>query len=352
MIALFVAGAVAATAVGYFWWTGDATTVTAILEEAKDAPHGDPSLSDLQQALGPYQEGTVTVLCALERVLINREWDRKHGLRYELRPGLKDFLRELSEIGAVVTVWSEHNSASASDVMMKLQALGVPISTTPLQLGSDHTFHHEGDPHRREKRIEPFTRPVGTILVIDYDPLTLELNPDSCLLVRKMLPPEVEADPATLTAAEKARASLGEYVSASAPDTTLQEVLAVLRSVHEDTLANGSVNVPYTLGRLRSEADSAGFGADTAGLAAFLAHSTAAKAARERERITTGLGGTLRTLRERSPMLGTSAITEEAAAVRPFRDPAIDFPDSLLSRKVSAANAKFMQRAMGGQQRA
>lgn len=40
------------------------------------------------------QEGALTLIVALEHVLVNRDWDRRYGHRVELRPGIKEFLQQ------------------------------------------------------------------------------------------------------------------------------------------------------------------------------------------------------------------------------------------------------------------
>ena len=40
------------------------------------------------------QEGALTLIIALEHVLVNRDWDRRYGHRVELRAGIKEFLQQ------------------------------------------------------------------------------------------------------------------------------------------------------------------------------------------------------------------------------------------------------------------
>jgi hypothetical protein len=182
---------------------------------------------------------------------------------------------------------------------------------------------------RKEKRLEYFARDPRTVLLIDHDALSEALNPNNTVLVQTM----------------GAKPSGGG--AATSPDVTCAAIKALLSRIREDVQASGAVNVPRALARLRTEAKEDGFSTDAAGLYEFLHKEVEAEKALEREKRETGLGGILRRTAATSSALRSRATTLEAAAQRPFRDPAFDTgDDSLIAMKLRDVMAKA---AGGGQ---
>jgi hypothetical protein len=183
---------------------------------------------------------------------------------------------------------------------------------------------------RKEKRLEYFARDPRTVLLIDHNPLSEALNPGNTVLVQPM--------------AEKGEGGGGAAAGAgagAAPDVTCAAIKALLSRIREDVQASGAVNVPRALARLRAEAKQDGFSTDAGGLHAFLRKQVEAEKVLEREKRETGLGGVLRRTAASTSALRARATTMEAAALRPFRDPAWDTGDgSLLATKVRDALSK------------
>lgn len=83
-----------------------------MFEGVKDASVTDPTLEELQRALGPPSpDFYINVIIAMEDVLVKREWDRRYGWRYEIRPGVKEMFKALLDAGAMATLWSEASGA-------------------------------------------------------------------------------------------------------------------------------------------------------------------------------------------------------------------------------------------------
>ena len=52
------------------------------------------------------------------------------------------------------------------------------------QLGPEHCFSRPTEPTRKEKHIGHFNRDMKTVLLVDSDPLSGELNPRNTVVVR------------------------------------------------------------------------------------------------------------------------------------------------------------------------
>jgi len=106
----------------------------------------------------------------------------RHGWKFELREGVKPFMKKTAEQACMTTLWSDANSATAMDVVQKMSAqLKIPLAVTPSHLGTEHCFTVEG---KKVKAIRHFARDPKTVLLIDWDPRTEEQNPDNTILVK------------------------------------------------------------------------------------------------------------------------------------------------------------------------
>lgn len=322
-----------------------------------DPETGDPAIEDLQRALGPAPpQGYLSVMIAAEDVLVHREWNvstaqrsspsrphpvtlpplllqRSYGWLYEPRAGLKDLLRHLVDPSnpVMVTLWSENNSNVAAEMTEKLmhEVGGPPAHTPPLSV--EHMFLRAATgstaapgSKRKEKRLEYFNRDRQSMLLIDKDPVSEQLNPHNTILVTAM--------------------GAGAAGNAGA-DTTCAAIRAVVQRVRDDAALSGIVNVPRTLHNLRQEAVAAGYSTDAAGLHMYLVASAEEEVERERQRREAGLGGLMRRAAATNPILKSKMTTNEAAMLRDFRDPAIELgPDALLASKVREATQKMFQR--------
>ena len=328
------------------------------LDRARHGAPVDPAEEDLKAALPPPPDGYISVLLAVESVILRRTWDRRYGYVYEPREGARELLRELQPQGALgvwLTLWSEHGQAVAQEEAEKLMAdlRDVQFPGQPLSL--EHIFVSGS---RKEKRLEYFGRelPGGRrfldeVLLVDCDPVSEELNPDNTLRVepmRERLPapePESAAAPAPAAAEAAAAAAAAEDRKA---DTTCAAIRALLVRVRQDAMAGAAAtgvprpNVPATLKRLRAEAVAAGFAPDAGGIFSFLGAEAKREEEAEARRRDSGLGGLLRrsmaaAMRARAaarqaPLLTTT----EANVLAKFELPSYD--DSLLGRKVARSS--------------
>lgn len=329
---------------------------------------GDPVVEDLQKALGDPPPGHyINVLLSLEDVLLVREWDRRRGYTVIPREGMVDLLRWLVDpaSGCFVTLWSENSSAVAGEIMeqlmpmlkgpaahtppvsaraffslgcLSMQAMLCPCSllfnpsphpphththrTPPLtQLSLDHMFIRD-DGKRKEKRLEYFNRDRKTMLLIDHNAVSEELNPGNTVLVQ-------------------GKSSMGE----SAQDTTCASIKALVSSIRDDASGTGQVNIPRSLAKLREEATGQGFPSDASGLFAYLSKAAAEESEMELVRRNSGLGGLLRRGAAESPLLRSKASTLEMAASKTFKDPGAELgEESLLVRKMRETSRKAFGR--------
>jgi len=320
-------------------------SIDELYTRVQDRNVGDPLPEDLQTALGPNPpEGYISVLLAVEDVLLKRTWNRKFGWVYEPRVGAKELLKALLDpnLGVWLTLWSENGMSVANEVTEKLfQELGgSPANTQPLS--ADHIFlRGEGNEKRKEKRLEYFNRDLSTVLLIDHNKVSEDLNPNNTILVLKMKDEVINSSqkttsvPAVITANDE-------------PDITCSAIKALVSRIRDDIQASGAVNVPASLANIKKQAQDAGYSTDTQGLFAFLGKSVEESKRIEQERLETGLGGLLRRIIKSQPVLRNKLTTIEQASVRPFRDPTDELgPDSLLSSRVNDALKKLLRPQSG-----
>jgi hypothetical protein len=144
---VWLTGALAGTALvaGYVAYENDFSVekmterARAALSAVLERETGDPLPEDLQRALGPAPpDGYVSVILAVEDVLLRRSYHRKFGWVYEPREGVKELLRSLVDpnVPVFVTLWSENGLAVASEVMDKLaqEIGGPPAHTQPVSV--------------------------------------------------------------------------------------------------------------------------------------------------------------------------------------------------------------------------
>ncbi len=258
---------------------------------------------------------------------------RRYGWLYEPREGVKELLRGLLDpsLGVFVTLWSENSTSVANEVMEKLtQEVGGPAAHTQ-PLGVEHMFLRDNN-QRKEKRLEYFNRDPRTVLLVDCNPASEQLNPNNTVLVRPMK--EVLAE-------REAASKAGRPVPL---DTTCVAIKTLIQRIREEVAMTGVVNIPRTLARLRAEAEQAGYATDTHGLYTYLMTAAEKEQEVERQRRETGLGGALRRTAQKSAVLRNKPTTMEAAMMKGYRDPGQELgEDSLLTRKLREAQAKVFR---------
>lgn len=314
--------------------------IKATISSLKETPIADPSIDELQRALGPPPpDGYINVIMGMENLILKRDWSARHGWRVELRPGVKELLKALTEQGCMVTFWSDVSGAVAAETMGRIvtEFMGTPVALSQLHLGPEHCFVLKDKDSPRsgravERHIRYFNRDPNSILLVDVDPLSEKLNPGNTLLVKAMEDFEKE----TLDAEQNKRPL--------PVDITCNAIVALASRIRSDFQQLGRVDVPRSLAKLRREAGNAGFGTDQSGLYMYLQQEAADQVERERLRRETGLGGAVRKTVDRTGVLRGKLVPSEAAQMRPFRDPTIELgEDSILARKVREAANKLQQ---------
>lgn len=191
---------------------------------------------------------------------------------------------------------------------------------------------------RKEKRLEYFNRDPATVLLVDANPVSEQLNPSNTVLV----------EPMSHAGEKKKTAVAGGHRPST--DTTCLGVKALVQRIREDAQVSGSVNVPRTLARLRQDALNAGYSTDTQGMYHFLLAAAEEEAALERERREAGLGGFIRRTLQSNGVLRNKHTTVEAAMMRGFEDPEYKLgAGSIIVQKYRAAAGKlFRPQGMSG----
>ncbi|RYG51988.1 hypothetical protein EON67_02220 [archaeon] len=94
----------------------------------------------LQSALGPpAPEGIISVIMSLDEVVMRRDWDRRYGWRYELRPGVKAMMKQLADQGCIVSFWSQGAAAGVIDAVNKMSLeFGMPMAITQTHVRAGH----------------------------------------------------------------------------------------------------------------------------------------------------------------------------------------------------------------------
>ena len=110
--------------------------IRSVVEGVKEAGIADPTIEELQRVLGPPPpEFYTNVLMAMEDTIVKREWDRRYGWRYEVRPGVKEMMASLLEAGSMVTLWSDASGTVATETAGKLSMdFGMALPVTQLHV--------------------------------------------------------------------------------------------------------------------------------------------------------------------------------------------------------------------------
>lgn len=117
------------------------SSLSAYFESLKETKVNDPTPDDFLPILRDVPDHAISVLLALDDLLLRRDWHPKYGWRIELRPGVKEFFREMQAAGCIITLWGEESSNTAVEVVNKMSLeFGFPLAITPLHLGSEHCF--------------------------------------------------------------------------------------------------------------------------------------------------------------------------------------------------------------------
>jgi NLI interacting factor-like phosphatase len=310
---------------------------------------GNPSLEELSRSLGPVPpEPYGTLILTLDDCIMKKEWDRKYGFKYELRPGIKELLKTATENAFFIVFWSDNSANGVIEILQKLQLddqAYMQVSYNPLHLGSEHmlwpeninekevvTYNEDGSKKLfKEKHIEYLGRDPSTILLVDIDERQEKLNPANTICVRSMSTMEKE----------KEQSSIG--------DSTLQAVSLVLQRIRSDaTNVFGKLNVKRSLEEIRKEASTAGFSSDANGVYTHLLKQANAETEAEEKRKNEGLGTLIKSITPSLQREKPKAVMEINANKRYISVyESSGFQDSFLAQKAASAVSKLEKMTAG-----
>ncbi|KAJ3030574.1 mitochondrial inner membrane protein required for protein import [Rhizophlyctis rosea] len=150
------------------------TTLHHIAIQVWTTPTTDKLLPDPLPA--QYQR-PITLCIELTDSLIHMEWDKSIGWRVALRPGVKQFLSNLSRSYEVV-VYTTQPGYLADPVMATLDP---HFFYAMYRLYRDHTSFIDGD---YVKDLTKLNRDLGKTLVVDIKPESFKLQPENGLLLK------------------------------------------------------------------------------------------------------------------------------------------------------------------------
>jgi import inner membrane translocase subunit TIM50 len=123
----------------------------------------------------------------LEHTLVSETWDRKMGWRHALRPGTREFLKELAQYYEIV-LYSPSIDGIADPVVNKIdEGSGVILH----RLYRDATYYHNGVHVKDLKRLN---RPLHRMIVLDDDPTEVQFNPENLIRVKPYTDPTDRTD--------------------------------------------------------------------------------------------------------------------------------------------------------------
>ena len=127
-----------------------------------------------------------TLVLDLEQTLVGSTWDRKYGWRHAKRPGVDKFLHDLAQYYEIV-LYSPSHEGLASPVVDALDKDGCIMH----RLYRDATYFFKGV---HVKDLRRLNRDLKRMIVIDDDPLEVQLNPENLLRVKPYIDPTDQND--------------------------------------------------------------------------------------------------------------------------------------------------------------
>lgn len=131
----------------------------------------------------PYIPGTPeglpcprTLVLDLEGTLVTSTWDPNFGWRHAKRPGVDDFLKEMSRHYEIV-VFSNNILGVADDIVTRLDKHQVVLQ----RLSREHSRFLNG---KYVKDLSHLNRNMGRIIIIDDDPSCFSLQPENAIHIK------------------------------------------------------------------------------------------------------------------------------------------------------------------------
>jgi mitochondrial import inner membrane translocase subunit TIM50 len=127
-----------------------------------------------------------TLVLDLESTLVSSTWDRKYGWRHAKRPGVDKFLMDMAQYYEIV-LYSPSIEGIAEPVVMSLDKSGCIMH----RLYREATYYTNGV---HVKDLSRLNRNVKRMIVLDDDPLEVQLNPENLIRVKPYNDPTDRTD--------------------------------------------------------------------------------------------------------------------------------------------------------------
>jgi import inner membrane translocase subunit TIM50 len=146
-------------------------------KKAIEDPFSDKLLPDPLEA--PYFQPKYTVVLEITGLLVKSDWSHKHGWRFQKRPGLDIFLNQLAYPNFEVVIWSTDSGMTFYPIVRGMDPNGNLIM---YQLFKDATKFKNG---AHIKELNCLNRDLRRVIVVDWNKLSVQDNPDNALLMPK-----------------------------------------------------------------------------------------------------------------------------------------------------------------------
>lgn len=112
-------------------------------------------------------------------LLVKSDWSHKHGWRFQKRPGLDIFLNQLAYPNFEVVIWSTDSAMTFYPIV---RGMDPNANLIMYQLFKDATKFKNG---AHIKELNCLNRDLRRVIVVDWNKLSVQDNPDNALLMPK-----------------------------------------------------------------------------------------------------------------------------------------------------------------------
>ena len=146
-------------------------------KKAIEDPFSDKLLPDPLEP--PYFQPKYTVVLEITGLLVKSDWTHKHGWRFQKRPGLDIFLNQIGYPNFEVVIWSTDSSLTFFPIV---NAMDPNQNLIMYRLFKDATKFKNG---AHIKELNSLNRDLKRVIVVDWNKLSVQDNPDNALLLPK-----------------------------------------------------------------------------------------------------------------------------------------------------------------------
>ncbi|KAI8872193.1 HAD-like protein [Ramicandelaber brevisporus] len=136
----------------------------------------EPAPGALLPYVPPEHSMKYTLVLNLDEMLINSVWDKDHGWRIALRPGIEYFLLYLSNFYELVLFTSQPDYV-ARPIAEKLDKFGI----IPHKLFRESTTFRDG---KRIKDLARLNRDLSKVIIMDSNPESYSWHPDNAIAAK------------------------------------------------------------------------------------------------------------------------------------------------------------------------